>query len=114
MEASIIGQENNTVIGRNGSTPDRLLLRRKVAQLAKTKETLVAIQKIENSYGARVATIHANIYSDENTLKTCEEEYLRNRVAKLEEKEKKALEEKAKAESAKQADPEQPAEEKEQ
>ncbi len=71
----------------SGSTPSRKDLRKKIADNLKSKEDLVVIKKIDNSFGFSEARITAYIYSDQEKMKKIEPPYILSRGFSKEEPE---------------------------
>jgi len=106
LEVKITEQNQNILLKRREikfevdhsqtrSTPSRLEVRNKLADMLKTKPELVYIKRVETKTGTMKATGEANAYETEETAKLVEPEYIRTRNTPQEKKEK--TEEKAEA-----------------
>lgn len=73
-----------------GATPSRLVMRRKIAEVCKSKEDHVAIRHIFTGFGQREAKVIAHVYENADKMKILEEAHITKRVEKLAEKEKAA------------------------
>lgn len=99
MEAKIVEQSKNPLLSRSyvvvqafydGATPNKVMMRRRVADLCKVKEDLVVVRMATTRFGSREALIRAHVYTDAKALERVERPFRAKRIAKLEEKEKKA------------------------
>jgi len=107
MKIKIISQKDNPLLKRKevifevnhtdtGATPQRLEVRKAVAEALKTDTDLVYIRKVETKTGTRIAVGTANIYYSPKQAKLVEPEYIikRNMPPKKPEEEKKEEEKK--------------------
>ncbi|MCD6445673.1 30S ribosomal protein S24e [Candidatus Bathyarchaeota archaeon] len=105
MKIKIISQKDNPLLKRKevifevnhtdtGATPQRLEVRKAVAEALKTDTDLVYIRKVETKTGTRIAVGTANIYYSPKQAKLVEPEYIikRNMPPKKPEEEKKVEE----------------------
>ncbi|MEM3597266.1 MAG: 30S ribosomal protein S24e [Candidatus Bathyarchaeia archaeon] len=98
MEITIVSEKKNPLLKRRevhfqikhdqtGSTPQRLEIRKAVADALKVNVELVFIKKIETKTGTQIATGLANVYDSVEHAKLVEPEYIINRNAPREKKE---------------------------
>lgn len=108
MEMKITQDTKNEVLNRREIVaeieekiiPSRDEVRKKLAAVAGVKESTLIIEKIDSNFGNPVQTIKANAYTDEESMKTNEQEYLLKRNIKEAPKEEEKTEEAPAAETA--------------
>lgn len=85
MELKIISQNENKSLFRTEveasivfekTTPTRKDIQKEIAKKLKSKEDLTIIKTVKTAFGEAKATVFANVYTDENVLKTLERKNL--------------------------------------
>ena len=96
MDFRIVEEKENRVLGRKEinfevgdakNTPSRKEIRKRIAALKNSKEELVSVIRVQQSYGEHRATGLAFVYKDAKTLKQTEPDYLAKRGTKEKKKE---------------------------
>lgn len=72
-------KELNIDMTYSGAVPSRTELAKEVAKIAKTKEELVAVRKVETKFGFGKGKITAYVYNDAKVLDVTEKKYTMSR-----------------------------------
>lgn len=95
MEIIINSNKTNNLLSRQelillvnfkGSIPSRDEIKEKIAALLNKNKELIIIQKITSKFGIEEAECFAKIYSNKEKLEEIEQEYIKNRNKKEDEK----------------------------
>ncbi len=115
MDFRIAEEKENKILGRREinfevceakNTPSRKEIRKRIAALKNSKEELVSVVRIQQSYGEHRATGLAFVYKDAKTLKQTEPGYLTKRGTKEKKKETEGKEKEDKGTGEKEKTPE--------